>query len=84
MTRRFAGQILRIVGLLIEMFGIMSLGLRSRGDEAGGPLGGLFSMRGVWILVAIGFAIWLVGSVLTYWPQRSLKKTKMDLDGHVL
>jgi hypothetical protein len=81
MTRRLTGQILRVVGLLIEMFGIMSLGLRSRGDDAGGGLGGLLSRREVWVIVALGFAIWLVGSILTYWPQRTLKNAKMPGDG---
>jgi hypothetical protein len=68
MNRRFAGQILRILGLAIEMLGILAAALSSRGgDGAAGAAGGLSSQQ-IWIVVGAGFVVWLVGNLLTYWP----------------
>jgi hypothetical protein len=58
-----------MVGLLIELLGILALGLWTRTDQTGAPLPGSFTSRQVWIAVGIGFVIWLVGSVLSYWPD---------------
>jgi uncharacterized membrane protein len=71
MNRRFAGQILRIVGLLIEMLGILAVALSSRKDDGGPASPAGLSTRQIWIVVGAGFAIWLVGSFLTYWPGRA-------------
>ena len=67
------GQILRMLGLLIEMIGIGGLALWSGTDEAGNPRPGFFSSRGAWVLVCAGFLIWLVGTVTTYWHRRGPK-----------
>jgi hypothetical protein len=69
MNRRLTGQILRMVGLLIEMLGILALAFWTRTDAAGAPLPGSFSARQVWIGVGAGFVIWLAGSLLLYWPE---------------
>jgi uncharacterized membrane protein len=65
------GQIIRLVGLLIEMLGILAVALESRNGGAEARLPGGFSLspRLIWAVVAVGFVIWLSGSILTYWPQ---------------
>ena len=80
---RFTGQIVRTLGLLIEMLGILALVFRTRTDQAGVPLPGSFSTRLVWTVVGVGFVIWLVGTVMTYWPRptRAERPASMDDDG---
>jgi hypothetical protein len=83
---RFTGQILRILGLLIEMLGILALVFRTGTDEAGVPLPGSFPPRLVWGAVAFGFVIWLVGTILNYWArsapgsQPSHRNSDLDLN----
>ena len=60
----FTGQIVRTLGLLIEMLGILALVFRTRTDQAGAPLPGSFPVRLVWIVVGVGFVLWLVGTVM--------------------
>jgi hypothetical protein len=67
MNRRVAGQILRYVGLVVEMLGILAVALSSR-QENGRPAAAGLSSRQIWIIVGTGFLLWLVGTVLTYWP----------------
>jgi hypothetical protein len=67
MNRRAAGQILRYVGLVVEMLGILAVALSGR-QENGGPAAVGLSTRQIWIVVGTGFLLWLVGNVLTYWP----------------
>ncbi len=74
MNRRLTGQILRMLGLLIEMLGILALALWTRTDAAGAPLPGSFSARQVWIAVGVGFVVWLTGSLLLYWPEPARPK----------
>lgn len=57
-----AGQVLRILGLLMEMFGLSSLALSSRN---GGHWLGLTTDQ-VWAVVVVGFAFWLIGTVLNF------------------
>ncbi len=66
---RTTGQILRMLGLLIEMVGILALLVWNRTDGAGVPLPGSLSARQVWTVVITGFVIWLVGSILFYWSR---------------
>jgi hypothetical protein len=77
---RFTGQILRIVGLLIEMLGILAAALRTRRDQADGPLPEFISTRLIWTVVGVGFVIWLIGSILTYWPRSHRKRRDPDRD----
>jgi hypothetical protein len=72
---RLTGQILRMLGLLIEALGILALVLWTSTDEAGVPLPGSFSRSQVWIVIGSGFVIWLCGSIVTYWP-RSVRKVR--------
>jgi len=59
------GQILRLVGLLIEMLGVL-------GVVAGRPNFGATRLRlpggttvaPAWIAVTLGFLIWLIGTIL--------------------
>jgi hypothetical protein len=81
MSIRLTGQILRITGLLIEMLGILAYGLRTRADV---PLPSLIRQLpsdSLWILIGIGFATWLLGTILAYWPRpkpRAGKPTPRD------
>lgn len=67
--RRSTCQIVRLIGLAIEVAGILAQLLWTRTDQAGAPLPGHFSSRQVWIVVGVGFVIWMIGTILTYWPQ---------------
>ena len=72
--RRSTGQIVRLIGLAIEVAGILAQALRTRNDQTGAPLPGHFSSRQVWIVVGVGFVIWMIGTILTYWPQPASKR----------
>jgi hypothetical protein len=67
--RRSTGQIVRLIGLAIEVAGLFAQVLRTRTDQTGAPLPGQFSSRQVWIVVGVGFVIWMIGTILTYWQQ---------------
>ncbi len=82
---RTTGQILRMLGLLIEMAGIVALVAWNRTDGAGAPLPGSLSSRQVWTIVITGFMIWLVGSIIFFWPRRRRNKPRLDrIDDHEL
>lgn len=62
---RVAGQVLRAMGLLIEMLGVIGV-VRERGGQAlpqltipGGPV---FSVA--WVAVVLGFVLWLAGTIV--------------------
>jgi hypothetical protein len=60
---RYTGQILRILGLLMEMFGLSSVALASR-DGSGHWLG--LTTEQVWTVVIVGFVFWLTGTILNF------------------
>jgi hypothetical protein len=66
---RFHGQILRTLGIFIEMLGMLVLFFRTKTDGAGVPLPGAFSLGQAWTIIGCGFVIWLFGSVVIYWPR---------------
>jgi hypothetical protein len=66
---RVTGQILRIVGLLIEMLGILVFALRTRTGMSIPSVFERVPINLIWVVVGLGFATWLVGSILTYWPR---------------
>ncbi|MDG3005710.1 hypothetical protein [Paludisphaera mucosa] len=68
-----AGQILRILGLLMEMFGLSSVALASR-DGTGHWLG--MTSNQVWSIVAVGFVFWLTGTVLNF--NAALQRQERD------
>jgi hypothetical protein len=68
---RFVGQVLRMLGLLVEMLGILGLALYTGTDETGAELPGSLSTRLIWGVIALGFVVWLTGTVMTYWPTGS-------------
>ena len=76
MSIRFTGQILRIAGLLIEMLGILAYGLRTRADVPLPSLIRQMSIDTIWILIGIGFATWLLGTILAHWPRPKLRAAK--------
>lgn len=57
------GQIVRIVGLLMEMFGLAAVALGGRDGER--SFLGMTSNQ-VWSIVAVGFAFWLTGTILIF------------------
>jgi hypothetical protein len=63
--KRVVGQILRVVGLLIEMFGVIGV-VTGRGDIEALHLrlSGGTVVSPAWIVLALGFVIWLVGTIL--------------------
>lgn len=63
MPPRYTGQVLRIIGLLIEMFGLAAFATASRAG-AGEPRGwfGLTTQQ-IWLIVIVGFVIWLTGTI---------------------
>lgn len=56
-----AGQYLRILGLVMEMFGLSSVALASR--DGSRHWFGMTSNQ-VWAIVIVGFVFWAVGTVL--------------------
>ncbi len=73
MSIRLTGQILRIAGLLIEMLGILAYGLRTRADVPLPSLIRQMSIDTIWILIGVGFATWLLGTILAHWPRPKLR-----------
>lgn len=67
----FTGQIVRTLGLLIEMLGILALVFRTRTDQGGVPLPGSLPIGLVWAVVGVGFLTWLIGTVMIYWTRRT-------------
>ena len=72
--RRATGQSLRLIGLLIEVFGVMGI-MTGRGDIEAlhFHLPGGTEVSPAWIVLAMGFVIWLVGTILLVGskPKRS-------------
>jgi hypothetical protein len=63
----FLGQILRVIGLLIEFLGIV--GLATQDPTSEGLLDRIFGKHSrsfLWGIVVAGFLVWLVGSILIY------------------
>jgi hypothetical protein len=64
MTHRI-GQILRGVGLLIELLGVTAVVAQPRANEAARiPLPGGTSVALGWLAVGAGFLIWLAGRIM--------------------
>jgi uncharacterized membrane protein len=83
--KRSLGQILRFVGLLIELLGILVLVFRTGTDEQGVPLPGSWTPRVAWELIVAGFAIWLAGTIVNYWIRtgkhdKGPRKSSLDLN----
>lgn len=70
MNHRFAGQVLRLIGLAIEMLGILAGVLSSRQDTNESTAGFVPTFRMICFVVGTGFVLWLAGTILTYWPGR--------------
>ncbi len=63
MPPRYTGQILRVIGLLIEMFGLAAFAMSPRGG-AGDDRGGFgLTTQQIWLIVIIVFVIWLTGTI---------------------
>lgn len=60
------GPILRILGIVVELFGLAVLTLSGRNDGAdlGGRLG--IGTNAIWMIVLVGFALWATGTVLIF------------------
>jgi len=75
-NKRFAGQVLRILGLAIEMLGILAAALSSRQEDAGPASGAGLTFRQICVVVGVGFVVWVVGTALTYWPGSGTRARK--------
>ena len=67
------GQIVRLLGLFMEMFGLAAVALGGR--EGGRPLFGMTTNQ-VWSIVAVGFVFWLTGTFLIY--QEAARRREED------
>jgi len=81
---RYLGQILRFVGLLFELLGILALAFRTGTDELGQSLPGSFPTRLVWGVIVFGFVVWMLGTILNFWsraarPDSLTKPRSLDL-----
>jgi hypothetical protein len=72
---RFTGQILRFLGLLIELLGFYALAFRTGTDESGVPLPGSYPLRLVWGVIGSGFVIWLAGTIMNFWVRAGSAET---------
>ena len=81
--RKTTGHVIRISGLVIEMLGIWGVYRASvDADQPRIPLPGGTTISLAWIAVALGFALWLTGTILAYaGPARrkSLRKDEREL-----
>jgi hypothetical protein len=76
--RKTTGHVIRISGLVIEMFGIW--GVYRAGNNTDLPriqLPGGPAISIAWVAVALGFALWLTGTILVY-SGRSGRKRLSD------
>ena len=77
---RSTGRVLRLIGLAIEVSGLLVQARWTKTDQTGVPLPGHFSSRQVWIAVGIGFVLWLIGTLLIYWqPGKRERSGSGDL-----
>ena len=68
--RRVAGQVLRLSGLLVEMFGVFRiLTDESATNAAPVQLPGGLALPAAWIPIVLGFVIWLTGTFLALGPK---------------
>jgi len=75
------GPILRILGLVIELFGVAILTLSGRNDAA--DVGSRFGIttNTIWAIVIVGFLFWATGTVLIYMKRSpDARKDDADLD----
>jgi hypothetical protein len=82
---RLGGQILRFLGLLVELLGFLALAFRTRTDAAGAPLPGNFPPRLVWGVIICGFVMWLIGTIINFWVRSAasnepVRDSKYDLN----
>jgi hypothetical protein len=74
---RVTGQILRTIGLLIELLGFMGV-MTGRDDIAALRLrlpNGT-ELSPAWIAFAVGFVIWMIGTVVVFKSQRTKPPSK--------
>jgi hypothetical protein len=73
--RSATGQIIRSIGLLIEVVCILWYSmLARRGNVPRKP--GAISQADLLKLAMVGLVIWLVGITMSYWPRRPAKPTQ--------
>jgi hypothetical protein len=66
---RIHGQILRLVGIFIEMLGILALAFWTKSGPDGAPLPGSITQRTGWAVIVGGFGVWALGNAVIYWPR---------------
>jgi hypothetical protein len=79
--KRLVGQLLRLGGLLVEMLGVLAVMKGGEGIFATKlQLPGLEPVPLAWIGIALGFVLWLIGTVLVYWSKPSRQAFKQDIE----
>jgi hypothetical protein len=77
--KKRVGQFMRLGGLLVEMLGVVAVMNGSEGKFATKlQLPGFEPVPLAWIGVALGFALWLVGTVLVYSSKPSRRASKPE------
>jgi hypothetical protein len=60
-----------LLGLAIEVAGIAAQLFRTRTDQTGAVLPGHFPASYIWLVVGLGFVLWLIGTTMMYWPRNN-------------
>jgi len=79
--KKLVGQFMRLGGLLVEMLGVLAV---MKGDEGKFAtklhLPGFEPVPLAWIGIALGFVLWLVGTVLVYWSRPSRRASRQEFE----
>jgi hypothetical protein len=79
--KKLVGQFMRLGGLLVEMLGVWAVMKGNEGVFATKlHLPGFEPVALAWIGIALGFLLWLVGTVLVYWSRPPRKPSRQEFE----
>jgi hypothetical protein len=74
------GHIIRMVGMLIEMIGVLGVYQSSKSDSSWSiSIPGAGTIPAAWLAVFVGLVVWLTGVTIVY-SNRPIRTKKMRLD----
>jgi hypothetical protein len=73
-----AGQLLRMTGLLLEVIGAVGILSGKPEFRVSLPSGG--TLAPAWIVVAIGFVLWMIGTALFYGSRAQARRVRDQSD----
>jgi hypothetical protein len=80
--KKTAGHLIRMCGLLIEMLGVWGVySSTGENDHARIQLPGGSIVPLAWLVVALGFVIWLTGTIIVYGSRKNRRPRQMDDKG---